>query len=531
MGTPSATTGGRLRIISALARPGRGDNVANILKKFTNCLGDRLRSSFKTRLFAGMTAIILVVSAVFVSILLYQQYRSQQESSAHEGDLIARLLARDVRLAVFSGSREQILSAAEGVMSFPDVQAIEVHDHEGRLLVRQSRPMDDNVRYAEFRAIIPGLINRQMEQRMLVGRVWDSNPEAAIGTVSIVMNKSEADRKMLTLMLMALLATTGFLALGVLAAYLLAKGMTRPLSQLSSAAAALQDGDDCIHVKIGTSDEIGQLASSFNSMVDAIRERKLELEKVLEDLYNLNVRLEEKVSERTAQLESANRELESFNYSASHDLRAPLNRLAGFCDALKEEYGERLDEGGRLYLERIAAVREQMNSVISAMLTLYQVQQREMNCRDLNLSELVRAVAASLREANRDREVAVSVDEDVRVFGDMKLIWLAMENLLGNAWKFTSGKSDAKIEFGSSILDGEEVCFIRDNGAGFNMEYADKLFTPFQRLHNYEEFPGTGVGLAIVQRIMARHGGRIWLESSEGVGTTCYFTLPAGPPA
>jgi len=493
--------------------------------------GDRLRTSFKTRLFAGMTAIILVVSTVFATTFLYQEYRSQRDNLAHEGELMARLLARDVRLAVFAGNREQILNAAQGVMTFPQIQSFEVRDRAGRLLAQLSRPMDETLRYSEFRASIPGLLNREMEQSLLVGKAWEVNPEDSVGTVRIVLNRSKADRQLRNLMLVALLATAGFLALGILSAYLLARSMTRPLSQLSKAAIALHDGDDRVHVMAETSDEVGQLAASFNSMVDAIRERKLELEKALGDLNRLNASLEEKVRERTVQLEDANRELESFNYSASHDLRAPLNRLSGFCEALEEEYGDRLDEQGRLYLERIKAAGEQMNRVLSAMLTLYQVQQREMSWRSLNLSELVQAVVASIREGEREREVTITIQEDVMVFGDMKLIWLALENLLGNAWKFTRGKSPASIEFGKALMNGEHVCFIRDNGAGFNMEYAGKLFTPFQRLHNHEDFPGTGVGLAIVQRIMTRHGGRIWLESREGAGTTCYFTLPEGPTA
>jgi len=502
-----------------------------IIRKISAICGDRLRSSFKARLFAGITAIILVGSTVFATILFYQQYRSQRHNLAHEGELMARLLARDVRLAVFAGNRDQILNAAQGVMSFPEMQAVEVRDHAGRLLAQLSRPRDENLRYSEFRARIPGLLNREMEQSLLVGKAWDGNPENSVGTVRIVLNRSEADRQLRNLMIMALLATAGFLALGILSAYLLARSMTRPLSQLSAAAMALQGGDDQVHVMVETLDEVGRLAASFNSMVDAIRERKLELEKVLDDLNSLNASLEEKVRERTVQLENANRELESFNYSASHDLRAPLNRLAGYCEALEEEYGDRLDNQGKLYLERIKAVGEQMNRILSAMLTLYQVQQRELSWRSLNLSELVQAVCASVREVEREREVSITIQEEVMAYGDMKLIWLALENLLGNAWKFTRGKHPAIIEFGRTVLNGENVCFIRDNGAGFNMEYADKLFTPFQRLHNHEEFPGTGVGLAIVQRIMTRHGGRVWLESSEGVGTTCYFTLPEGPTA
>jgi signal transduction histidine kinase len=467
-----------------------------------------------------------MVSTVFASSFIYQQYRSQQKCSAHDGELMARLLARDVRLSVFAGNRDQILNAAQGVMSFPDVQTIEVYDRSGQLLASLSRPLDAKARYAEFRADIPGLLNRQLEQQLLVGKRWDSNPEAVIGKVRIVIDNSAVDRQLFNMVLMSLLATTVFLVLGVLAAYLLAKGMTRPLSQLSAAAAALQGGDDRIHVSVATSDEVGQLALSFNSMVDAIRQRKVELEQALGELFDLNVSLEDKVRQRTAQLEDANRELASFNYSASHDLRAPLNRLAGFCAALREEYGDRLDDQGQLYLERITSVGDQMNSILTAMLTLYQVQQREMSCRSLNLSELAQAVLATLRETEIDRDVSIFVQDEVMAYGDMKLVWLALENLLGNAWKFTRGTPAARIEFGLMTLEGEPVYFIRDNGAGFDMKYAGKLFTPFQRLHNYDEFPGTGVGLAIVQRIIARHGGRIWLESAEGAGTSCYFTLP-----
>ena len=225
-------------------------------------------------------------------------------------------------------------------------------------------------------------------------------------------------------------------------------------------------------------------------------------------------------------MESANRELEAFNYSASHDLRAPLTRLAGYCEAFKEEYGDRLDGQAMHYLDRIEATGEQMNSVLSAMLTLYQMQQREMAPRSIDISELVRAVAASLRQREPEREVTFVIQDDILVYGDMKLLWLALENLLGNAWKFTKERAAARIEFGQVEKEGESVCFLKDNGAGFNMEYADKLFTPFQRLHNTEEFPGTGVGLAIVQRIISRQNGRIWLESVEGEGTICYFVLP-----
>jgi signal transduction histidine kinase len=487
---------------------------------------ESLRGSFRTRLFAGMTAVILAVSTGFAALLFYQQYRSEHEKMSIEGNLTARLLARDVRLAVFAGDHAQVSAAATGVMSLPDVQSLEVLDRSGNQLAHLDRPQVREATYIEFTAVIPGLINRQMEQSLIVGKTWGGDPDAAIGTVRVVMDETRLRNQFKRLVLMALATTLAFLALGILAAFYLARSMTRPLLRLSAGAAALEQGDDSVRVEVATSDEIGQLAIAFNTMVDAIRTRNFELQAALDELSRLNQQLEEMVRKRTSELEAANRELASFNYSASHDLRAPLNRLAGFCEALREEYGDRLDDTGRLYLERIAAVGDQMNRVLSAMLTLYQVQQREMNVRPLDLSEIVQAVNATLRETYQGRQMELVVQEGVMVNGDMKLLWLALENLLGNAWKFTTGRDPGRIEFGMMEREGEQTCFIRDNGAGFDMTYADKLFTPFQRLHNSEDFPGTGVGLAIVQRIMARHGGRIWLDSEEGAGTTCFFVLP-----
>jgi signal transduction histidine kinase len=501
-----------------------------LFKIFSFGFTEKLRGSFRVRLFAGITTLILLVSTGFAVLLFYQQYRAERDKKSSEGVLIARLLARDVRLAVFSGGREEIIDAARGTMSLPKIQAVEVYNRDGLLLGRLANPADESVKYSMFTAIIPGLLNRQMEQSLLVGKNWGGDPEAAIGSVKVIIDESEYEIKFIKLIAIAAACTLLFLAFGVLAAYLLAESMTRPLRQLSACAAALTAGDETVRAPVDSPDEIGNLAALFNSMVEAIRRRTQDLETALEELFQLNVVLEDKVEKRTAQLESANRELESFNYSASHDLRAPLNRLSGFCDALKEEYGDRLDEQGMHYLDRIAATGEQMNAVLSAMLTLYQIQQREMIPRSIDISELVRAVAASLRQREPEREITFVVQENILVYGDMKLLWLALENLLGNAWKFTRGKADARIEFGQIEKEGEPVCFIRDNGAGFNMEYADKLFTPFQRLHNNEDFPGTGVGLAMVQRIISRQNGRIWLESVEGEGTVCYFVLPKGYP-
>lgn len=488
-----------------------------------------LRRSFRVRLFAGITAVILVVSAAFASLLFYHQYRDQLDKKQSEGNLMARLLARDVRLAVFSGERDEIIKSAKGTMAMPDVQAVEIYDKEGALISRLAIEMEEHAHYSSFVAEIPGLINKNFEKSLIVSKHWGENAEASVGTVRITLDDSRAEARQHKLILTAVMTTLCLLALGVFAAFLLARSMTRPIAQLAACAAALKDGDDSVYVPVETDDEIGHLATTFNSMVTAIRSRTKDLEEALEELYQMNIALEGKVERRTAQLAGANRELEAFNYSASHDLRAPLNRLAGFCDALREDYGERLDEQGRQYLDRIAATGQQMDRVLSAMLTLYQVQQRAMAPRNLDISELVHAVTAALHQREPERDVEFVIQDDVIVYGDMKLLWLALENIIGNAWKFTLGKAPGRIEFYVKTVDGEKICCLKDNGAGFDMAYYDKLFTPFQRLHNFEDFPGTGVGLAIVQRIISRHDGRIWLESMEGVGTTCCFVLPQGP--
>lgn len=485
-----------------------------------------LKSSFRVRLFFGILSVVLLVSIAFAALLLHLQYKSQIDQRNSEGLLIAKLLARDVRLAVFSGKRDEIIKSARSAMEMPDVQAVEIYDREGKLIGRIANKMEDEAKYIDFMATIPGLLNRDFEQSLMVGSPMSGSTGSTAGTVRVTLDDSKYDERLQKLVLAATLTTLLLLGLGILAAYLLAESMTRPLSQLAAGARALRDGDESVHVPVETNDEIGDLASTFNSMVQAIRGRTRDLEEALEELFKLNLALEDKVDQRTAQLERANKEMESFNYSASHDLRAPLNRLAGFCEAMQEEYGGILDDQGRYYLDRIAATGQQMDRVLSAMLTLYQVQQRAMTIRNICISELVHAVETGMKQREPLREVQFVVQENVIVYGDMKLLWLALENIIGNAWKFTINSSPAVIEFGIKTIKDEKVCFIRDNGAGFNMEYYDKLFMPFQRLHNHDDFPGTGVGLAIVQRIIARHNGRIWLESVEGKGTTCYFVLP-----
>jgi signal transduction histidine kinase len=250
-----------------------------------------------------------------------------------------------------------------------------------------------------------------------------------------------------------------------------------------------------------------------------------ERRRVEEEIRLLNAGLEERVMRRTADLESSNRELEAFCYSVSHDLRAPLTRLEGFSKVLLEEYGEQLGGEGEQYLDRMLHASMQLKDTVDALLDLTRLSRNEIAMTDLDLSGVVREICKEFEKTDRERKVEYLIAPKVQVSGDQHLLRLVMENLLGNAWKFTGTKQEARIEFGIIDHSRRPVYYIRDNGAGFAMEYSNKLFVPFQRLHSSAEFTGTGIGLAMAQRIIQRHGGRIWAEGEVGQGATFFFTL------
>jgi signal transduction histidine kinase len=225
-----------------------------------------------------------------------------------------------------------------------------------------------------------------------------------------------------------------------------------------------------------------------------------------------------------ADLEQKNREMETFSYTVSHDLRAPLRRIDSFGRALAETQAERLDDEGRRYLARIRSCSQDMAQLIDAVLYLSRVARADLRRQEVDLSALAHAIIERLRESD-DRSVDVRIRPALVAEGDGQLLRIALENLLDNAWKFTRHQPEPRIELGVTYLPGEPAYFVRDNGAGFDMSYAERLFTPFQRLHLSSEFPGTGIGLATVQRIVYRHGGRIWAEGSVGQGATFLFTL------
>lgn len=328
----------------------------------------------------------------------------------------------------------------------------------------------------------------------------------------------------------------------------LQRSITEPLKSIVQLSKTLVETKNySLRAEGDVGGEIGALVDAYNEMLDEVEERKKQLEVFNKELASeiqerleaeqalkeseekimlLNAHLEQRVRERTMQLEETNKELEAFSYSVSHDLRTPLRAIDGFSLALLEDYNDKLDEEGQDCLARVRQAAQRMGELIDDLLKLSRVTRADMSVQEVDLSKLAEKILEDIWGEDEGREAKIHVTSGLHAICDPHLIKIALINLFGNAWKYSSKKPFTKIEFGLRQYDGEPVFFVEDNGVGFDMAYVEKLFGAFQRLHSAADFPGSGIGLATVKRIISRHRGRIWAESSPGNGTTFYFTLP-----
>lgn len=324
--------------------------------------------------------------------------------------------------------------------------------------------------------------------------------------------------------------------------------VTRPITDLVQLMQRIAlEHDPTLRAVKGGNDEIGVLVDGFNGMLDEIGKRRTELENAQDQLRRhlmelnnevterkraensiriLNEDLERRVKQRTEQLELSNKELEAFAYSVSHDLRAPLRGIDGFSNILLAEHMASLNPEGRQLLQRVRNAAQRMAGLIDDLLKLSRITRSQLTREDVDLTALANEVAEALTIQQPERKVHLTIAPNLHASGDRNLLRVVFENLFGNAWKFTSKRPDAHVEFGVDTHQPEPVYFVRDNGAGFDMDHVGQLFNPFQRLHNATEFPGTGIGLATVQRAINKHGGRIWAHAEVDKGATIYFTLP-----
>ena len=325
------------------------------------------------------------------------------------------------------------------------------------------------------------------------------------------------------------------LVLSVVVAMLAARGIqrsiSRPVTSLADAARAVsQEQNYTVRVPpTGTNDELGLLVDTFNEMLTRIQVRESEVEAGNQRYERLTEELERRVQRRTAELEATNKELEAFTYSVSHDLRAPLRRIDGFAKLLVDEYSEELPDEARHYLGRVRDGARQMGMLVDDLLNLARLGRQDVRLQVAGLSSIVQRVTTSLQRDAEGRDIDWQIQPLPFVECDPALIEVVFTNLISNAMKYTRPRPHPVIQVGSIEHDGHPVIYVRDNGVGFSMKYADKLFGVFQRLHRAEDFEGTGVGLATVQRILHKHAGTIWAEAELDKGACFYFTLGAVP--
>ena len=481
---------------------------------------------------ASTLAALLVAIAAMVGYELRAYHSALLADMATEAEFLAR---NNAPALAFDDAR-----AAQGnlelLRSRPKILAAAVYDARGRQFAgyaRQGEPQLPN---------LPEADGMRVDGDDLVVFKRIVNDREILGTVYLRAQYELYDR-LLGYLGVATLAT----ALAMLVAYALSRwlqeAVTRPLIAITRVAGEVAEKRNfSLRAEKLSQDEIGLLAESFNTMLGEIERATRELQasnlefgreveerrRAEKEILRLNAELETRVKERTEQLEYPNAELEAFCYSVSHDLRAPLRSIDGFSQALLEDFPKDVPPEATRYLGRIRTSTQRMGQLIDDLLNLSKVSRGELQRREVDIAEICRQIVNDLQQRDPARKVEISIWDGMQANADPRLLHAALENLIGNAWKFTSKTEHARIEVGV-LRDGEQATlFVRDNGAGFDMAYAGKLFGAFQRLHSVNEYQGTGIGLATVQRIVHRHGGRIWADAKPGKGAVFFLTLAPG---
>jgi signal transduction histidine kinase len=347
---------------------------------------------------------------------------------------------------------------------------------------------------------------------------------ARIGTLHLKSDLQEMQARLGLYVWIVILVLVTSVAGAFVLAEVLQRRISAPVLALAIAAKMVSESKDyAVRAAVHTRDELGLLGEAFNTMLTQIQERDAALLK-------MNEGLEQRVQERTAELQAANGELEAFSYSVSHDLRAPLRAISGFSRILLEDFAPQLSDEAQHYLHIVDKSGQQMGQLIDDLLTFSRLGRMELNRQPIATADLVRQVLEDLQAERSGRQVDVTLGDLSPCWAEPRLLKQVFVNLLINALKYSRKREVAHIEVGCQEDHGQHIYFVKDNGVGFDMQYKNKLFGVFQRLHRAEEYEGTGVGLAIVQRIVHRHGGRVWAEAAIDQGATFYFTLEGGPP-
>ncbi len=469
--------------------------------------------------------VLLLTAAAFAGYQYWSLRERTVDALAVRGRIIAANTTASLAFANVADARE-LLSA---LRVDPHIVAAVLYDKGGH----EFAAYPANVA-ADAVPTVPGPDGYRFERGLLIG----FQPVVQAGSQRLGTLYLASDLKAIydTFRLSGVIGLA-VLAVALLAAYLLSRVLqgtiSQPILALAETAKAVSTRQDySVRAPQLGADELGALTDAFNQMLGRIAEQKGELQRYAADLER---RVEDRTRElqerneslrrNAAELLAANTELDAFAYSVSHDLRAPLRSIDGFSQILLEDYSEKLDEAGRESLQRVRAASQRMGTLIDDLLKLARVTRAEIRTEDVDLSGMAREIVADLQRTTPERQVEFQIAPELKARGDTRLLRVALDNLLRNSWKYTAKQPAPRVEFRSADANGGRTFMVRDNGAGFDMKYADKLFGVFQRLHAAADFEGTGIGLATVRRIINRHGGRIWAEGAVDQGATFYFTL------
>jgi len=461
------------------------------------------------------TALLLA----YISFLVYDLYNLRRElisATATEANIIG---ANSVTALLFDDKQaaENTLSA---LRNSPQVRAAVILRTDGTEFARYQRDssvpftLDNHLGLGETRQYWSKGRNILMGNRIEFQGGW-------VGTVYVLAENGNVARRVERFGFISAVMLLICFAVALLATSTVRHLVTDPITGLARTAQVVtREKDYSVRAKIPPSrDELSFLVQSFNEMLEQIQARDRALEATRSDL-------ERRVEERTAELSATNRELEAFSYSVAHDLRGPLQHINNIGFLLQHSASEGLSSEGRMLVDRLLEGSKRMSVLIDDLLNLSRASSHPLHRTPIDLSHAVQTIAARLQEEGGNRKVQFKIAKGARVIADESLMQVVLENLLNNAWKYTSKTQAAEIEFGYTEEARGTVYFVCDNGAGFNPRYADRLFRPFHRLHSQSEFTGTGVGLATAYRIITRHGGKIWAQGAVDQGATFFFTLP-----
>jgi signal transduction histidine kinase len=461
-------------------------------------------------------AALLIACASFIA---YDQL-SVRDAITRNLSAQAQIIAANSASALTFNDPKAAANTLSPLRGFPGVISAGILTHDGQLFAQYKRNSGPEV--LDLPQLQPGAIETHSfrQNDILLVRSIELQGKS-IGSVYIRNDLELLQSRLRHYGLIAGLVLLASLIAAWLLSAALRRSLAKPIVKLADTAGMIsRDKNYSLRAApVSGFNEIDVLVRAFNDMLEQIQMRDA-------DLRMAQGELEQRVEDRTRQLIAANRELEAFSYSVSHDLRGPLETINGFTYMFLNDFGAKLDSTAREFIQHIRGAAVRMGDLIDDLLKLSQVSSTAMHQERVDLATMARSIAKELESREPQRKVEFVIPESALADGDSRLLRIALENLLRNSWKYTSGHATARIEFGCDSARG--IYFVRDDGAGFDQAQAGRLFQPFQRLHSLAEFPGTGIGLATVQRIVHRHGGRVWAEGVKEKGATFYFTLNSG---